>query len=343
MDGLLQVGETWTYTATYTALAGDLDDANTTFNDTIKNSVTATFTGGGQDIIHDAMASTLIANVNIEKLVSKTGTNYVDADSSNPYDLGFENVTVGGSLFFQVLATNTGAVDLKSVTIRDVNGTNGGNVENFLVQNGALTAYGMSHITNLTAGKITGDTGGDFVLGVGETWNILYQENIDQGAHVNTASISDAQGATDSDQAFYMGIQEGPGVRTPGFWGNLGMQFWDGNTMNQTKVGPTFADHELLYAVDPDGPNVNGSVVTSIVLTNQTSTGVVANTMTAGLLIGDYNMDGYTGDNPNTVEIEGPEDTLFISLKDARDLINSSTKLANSDGAVQLGRDVVAI
>ncbi|HMS21988.1 hypothetical protein, partial [uncultured Sphingorhabdus sp.] len=39
---------------------------------------------------------------------------------------------------------------------------------------------------------------------------------------------------------------------------------------------------------------------------------------------------------------EGPEDTLFIGLSDAKQLIDASQKTAKGDGVQMLGRDVVA-
>jgi hypothetical protein len=108
----------------------------------------------------------------------------------------------------------------------------------------------------------------------------------------------------------------GPGVRTPGFWGNLGLQFWDGQ-VNETKVGPTFPTGDLLIFGHTDGTvDSNGD-------------GVV-NQADKGLLIGDYDHDGVT---------TGTEDTFFISLEDARNLVSGG---GGSDGVSKLGRDAVA-
>ena len=106
---------------------------------------------------------------------------------------------------------------------------------------------------------------------------------------------------------------EEPGVRTPGFWQNPnnGGQFWDGIPGNEDHAGePGFPEGELLYQVDSNCDDV---------LDN-----------TAGLLIGDYNQNGLTDAN---------EDTLFISLADAQALVGSG---GGSDGVEKVGRDVVA-
>ena len=102
-------------------------------------------------------------------------------------------------------------------------------------------------------------------------------------------------------------------MRTPGFWQNPnnGGQFWDGIPGNEDHAGePGFPEGELLYQVDSNCDDV---------LDN-----------TAGLLIGDYNQNGLTDAN---------EDTLFISLADAQALVGQG---GGSDGVEKVGRDVVA-
>ena len=316
-DGFLQVGETWTYTASYTATAGDLDDANTLFNDTILNTVSASFLFGEQTITHEAMASTLIANVDLEKLVSVDGTTFIDADTADALS---QNVSVAAPINFRITAQNTGSVDLTNVVITDVNGTVGGtqNGTVTLFQNGALTAAALA-----AGASLSGDDN-DGVLEVGETWTINYKQAFEFGQHINTAFITDAQGATDNDAAYYFGIQSGPGVRTPGFWSNLGAQFWNNIQGDETKSGPTFAKGELIYAVDSNHD------------------GVINASDQAGLLVGDYNRNGITDvDNPLTA-INEAEDTFFIGLTDAKNLINASLKTQSGDGVQMLGRDVVA-
>ena len=110
-------------------------------------------------------------------------------------------------------------------------------------------------------------------------------------------------------------------MRTPGFWSNLGAQFWDGIAGNETKSGPTFTQNGdlLIYG------NTNGTV-------DSNGDGVV-NAADKGLLIGDFNRNGVTDTN---------EDTLFIGLADAKNLINASLKTVSGDGVQMLGRDVVA-
>ena len=127
-----------------------------------------------------------------------------------------------------------------------------------LFTGGSLTAAA----TALNA-TLSGDTNSNGKLDVGETWTILYKQGFELGQHINTASITNAQNATDSDLAYYYGIQAGPAVRTPGFWSNLGGQFWDNVVGNETKSGPTFAKGKLLYAVDSNNDGlINASLKT---------------------------------------------------------------------------------
>jgi hypothetical protein len=328
-DALLEVGETWNYTATHIVDQLELDGQGTDNTGAIDgdgdtdNTVYVTTTNAGNK---DASAPQLLdylPKVDIEKYVSKTGgafnlVTYIDADTAAA---GYQNVGVQQDMFFALTVKNDGNVSLTDVKITDAStaGIYGGNTQT-LFENGAFTAFGQS------LGAVFEDKGnGDNILDVGETWTIRYTQPFEFGQHVNTATVMTGQGVTDFDLAFYYGIVEGPGVRTPGFWGNLGTQFWDGNPTNQTKVGPTFPVGELRYAVDSNND------------------GAINSLDKVGLLIGDYNKDGFTGDNPNTLfVVEGPEDTLFISYDDARNLINASNKTVSGDGVQMLGRDMVA-
>ena len=248
-------------------------------------------------------------SVDIEKLVSKTGganlANYIDADTAAA---GYQNVGVQQDMYFAITAKNTGNVTLTDVVITDISTAFGGSTK-ILFTGGSLTADALA-----LGATLSGDNGNG-QLDVGETWTILYKTAFEFGQHVNTAYITDAQNATDNDAAYYYGIVTGPGVRTPGFWSNLGGQFWDNIVGNETKSGPTFAKGELLYAVDSNND------------------GVIDANDKVGLLVGDFNHNGKT---------DAGEDTLFIGLSDAKNLINSSLKTQSADGVQKLGRDVVA-
>jgi uncharacterized repeat protein (TIGR01451 family) len=130
--------------------------------------------------------------------------------------------------------------------------------------------------------------GGDGALDVGETDSYVFTgATFQAGQHTNTATVTSNQDATDNDDANYKGVFDGPGVRTPGFWSNLGLQFWDGKS-GFDKSGANFPNKELA----PIGPSAS-----------------------TYLTLG--------GDHDNVLEAG----ELRISLQDAVSLINASQKL----------------
>lgn len=208
------------------------------------------------------------------------------------------NANVGNDVYFKITIANTGNTTLTGINLKDVNTSNSGNI----VINPLAIAT-----------SFTGDTNGNSKIDVGETWTIIYKQPFDPGQHINTATVTTDQGVTDKDDAYYYSLSScGPGVGTPGFWSNLGIQFWDGNATNQTKSGPNFPTGELTYMVDS---NKDGLVDTRM-----------------GLLIGDYNKNGIT---------DNGEHTFFVNFNDAKAMINASQK-QQGDGRWMLARDVVA-
>ncbi|MGX7927258.1 MSCRAMM family protein [Tsuneonella sp. HG094] len=182
--------------------------------------------------------------------------------------------------------------------------------------------------------------------------DIYYSLDSRLGQHENTASVKaedvyiGKETNTVSDDANYYVLDEDcVGVGTPGFWSNNGFKFWNGHNGDEDKQEgkPGFAEDELLYAVDHDG---NGSIspidssgdgfVNLLAKDGLNDAKPLDNAKTAGLLIGDYNQNGLTDAN---------EDTIFISYEDAVSLINASNRQTNggqADGIWMVGRDVVA-
>ena len=328
-DGMFDVGETWLYTAFHTVTQDEIDaggnydsDADGKF-DQLRNVATAdanaVTTGEAVSADDDAVVEVCQnPSVDLTKYVD-VGFGYDDANTGP----GPQNVNIGGDVSFKITIENTGNVTLTDVDVTDTYLSGGlPGTPNLLIDDGALTAYAIAH-----GAALTGDTDGDGDLDVGETWEITYTEAYDPlafapGAHLNTADVTDAQGATDEDSAYYFSLVDtGLCPRTPGFWQNPnnGAQFWDGISGNEKHAGEEgFPDGELLYAVDSNHD------------------GVVNGSDAKGLLIGDYNKNGLT---------DAGEDTLFVSYADAQTLINASNKQLNGssgDGRFMLGRDMVA-
>jgi uncharacterized repeat protein (TIGR01451 family) len=340
LDGELDVGETWQYTAYHTVTQADIDsggnfdssDPADGINDSLRNvaTVTADVIGDStEEVTDDDDAIVEVCqdpSIDLIKYVD-VGFGFDDANTGP----GPENVNIGGDVDFKITLENTGNVTLTEVDVNDTYLSGGApGTANLLVDNGALTAYALAHNGVLTGDDNDGDAGNglvaDGILQVGETWTITYTEAFDPlafdpGEHLNTADVQTAEGATDEDSAYYFSlVDEGLCPRTPGFWQNPnnGAQFWDGIQGNEKHAGEAgFPDGELLYAVDSDND------------------GDIDGDDQAGLLIGDYNHDGYSVG----------EDTLFVSYDDAQKLINASNKQLNGssgDGRFMLGRDMVA-
>ncbi|MER9140240.1 hypothetical protein NKI20_28995 [Mesorhizobium sp. M0830] len=233
-------------------------------------------------------------------------------NSSETVQSGAQNAT------YHYAITNTspaGALDPLTLTsLVDDNGTaNTGDDIDLLNGFVANSSHGTHYVS--------GDTNGDYLVDTGETWLFTATSafNLLPNADFRTNTVEVA--AHDDDSLNEVTAQDtatvssfaGPGVRTPGFWSNLGKSFWDGID-GVGKTGPNFADHELRYQVDSNNDgNKNGSDK-------------------SGLLIGDYDKNGLTG---------AGEDTFFISYADALKVIDASSKDLQ-DTRFVLARDAVA-
>ncbi len=191
-------------------------------------------------------------NVDIEKLISVNGGAFVDADSPT----GPEVDIVGETVTFRIEVTNTGNISLTDVTIEDLKYVEG---------------VFHSEVTVPTLIGLTDEDGdGEFDdLAVGAVAYVEYTDVLTADQHRNDATVTTAEGVTDTDSAHYFGlISDGPGVRTPGGWGNSPklQLYWDGIEGNEPHVSDTdnFPDQELLSATEVDegifiiGDHMNG-------------------------------------------------------------------------------------
>lgn len=295
-DSKLDTTETWIYTATLLggAVAGEY--TNIAY-------VTGAWSFGGDSGTVNSNESDCYfgadPKLDIVKLTEGT-------DNQCPV------LSVGEDVTWTYNVTNSGNIAYAAADfeVSDDNGTPGDDTDDF------------NPDAVLSGGFNVGDLNGNNILDPGETWQYTYTGTVIAGEYENTATVTaddyvddfdNTREVGDSETDCYTGV-EGC-VRTPGFWQNPnnGGQFWDGTPDNEDHAGEDhFPDGELLYQVDSD--NVGG-------LDNN-----------AGLLIGDYNMNGLT---------DVGEDTIFISLANALALINANNKQM-SDGVVKIGRDLVA-
>ena len=299
-DGVLETTETWHYTATHTVTQAEMN--------------------AGDDLVNVAMADT-----------DQTDPEDDDATTTvdqNPDLTIIKDAVVadghadhaGDIIHYTITVDNTGNVDLTNVVVTDV------------FEGGTGVVLDTNHSTATTSDDaiLAGDDG-DGVLEVNETWtysydHVLTQNELDtrgidgDGSLDNVASVTTTETGPDFDDA-HIPLELGPGVRTPGFWGqntgqNQWTKFWDGIEGNEPKQSGTngFADGEITYAVDSNHD------------------GFVTNADAKGLLVGDFDLDGIENDD---------EDVLFISTADALTLLNASQK-QQGDQRFVLGRDVVA-
>ncbi|MFN6934723.1 MAG: SpaA isopeptide-forming pilin-related protein, partial [Tsuneonella sp.] len=335
--GTLAPGAVYEVDTSYTITQQDLDTRGDSAvgNDDADGDIdnTATVTTNETDPESDSAEALLTYNPSftVEKAVSFDGITFDDADEADG-----PQASILQSPIFLITIANTGNVTLTGFTLSDVNYT-------FDAVNG--TPIDLSGVPK------EGDTDNDGDLDVGETWTLEYGQPLDIGYHKNTVTVEFDEAGPQSDDAFYYVLaNDGPGVRTPGFWQNPknGGTFWDGKPNNQAHEGDTFPDgdpetegnQDLLYVVDT---NCNGSLADEAV--NQDGSINTTNTAKFGLLIGDYNKNGITDDYgkdgiAGTAD-DVQEDTIFISYKDAQSLISASNKQGN-DVTYTIGRDVVA-
>lgn len=154
-DALLEPGEIWRYTATGTAQAGAYENLGrvTALTET-QQTVT------DQDFSHYVGISTGI------RLVKSTNGLDANTPGSGP------QVTVGETVVFTYLVTNTGTVPLSNVVLRDDDGTPGNTLDDF-----SPTFTG-------------GDTNGDRRLDINETWRYQATRLATLGAYQNTGRVT---------------------------------------------------------------------------------------------------------------------------------------------------------
>ncbi|MCV2891048.1 DUF11 domain-containing protein, partial [Ruegeria sp. XHP0148] len=154
-DGVLEVGETWTYTGTYTAQQSDLDDNGGGDGD-IDN--TATVTAYAEDTFGNSTTPTADASVaapvvqdpalTIDKIVTDVGGEGPDASADEAGDV----------ITYKLVVTNTGNQTLTNVTVVDpLTSTN--HVVASLAPDEVITLEGLTYA--ITQADIDNNGGGD--------------------------------------------------------------------------------------------------------------------------------------------------------------------------------------
>src|SRR4029077_6332966 len=166
---LLDVGETWQYTASHTVTQAELDAGTAIVN-------TATVTGDGATPDSDD-ASVAVAQSKIL---------HIEKDASVP---GGTADVAGETISYTLAVTNQGNAAIAGVVVTDDNRTPGNTSDDF------------------NPGFTGGDTDGDGLLDVGETWTYtashqVTQAELDAGTPiVNVATVAGTGAASDTDDA----------------------------------------------------------------------------------------------------------------------------------------------
>lgn len=215
-DGILSVGETWTYT-----VSGDWKEGENT------NTATATVTY--EDTAGHAWQAEDGAVVSDSAIYFGAAPEITVDKLTNGLDNG-GNVFQGQPIEWTYAVSNTGNVDLTDITITD----------------NAGTLLNLSD--DFTPTYVDGDDG-DGILNVGETWNYSYSGTAILGTYTNTVEVSantwwgdealtqDACGeslaVSDDDTSGYTGLAPAE-TFTQGYWSNH-TDAWDGCVGNEGK------------------------------------------------------------------------------------------------------------
>ena len=357
-NGVLDLGETWTEKYAITDSSGnwsisglDASYDNLPVKEFIKDGWVQTLSPSGTIDATSGNDQTGMDFANFLPNPDISITKYVKTDVSGAFvdanDPDGPLASASTTVDFKVVVSNTGNEALSGISISDTVDDNGVETNTPIDYNlvgahidinndGTIDGLWSDYDQNMDGTLDDADgnflTDDDFVLGVGQSLAVYYSLDSALGQHENTAAVEAVSAISNTtvlgeDDANYYVLEseECVGVRTPGFWASTKWgTFWDGVSGNEPtpQAGtPGFASGELLYKIDTnrDG-HVDGS-----------------DSNLPGLLIGDYNMDGIT---------DNGEDTIYMSLADAKKLINASSKQLTdgktADGIYMLGRDVVA-
>ncbi|MFD1344367.1 DUF7507 domain-containing protein [Litorisediminicola beolgyonensis] len=322
-DLVLAPGESRTFNTglVYILKQEDFDNGGNTADNCILNVVTGTSDQTDDVVVIGEVCDRLVITplVDIEKYVSVDGgTTFSDADSPT----GPEVNLVGDAMAdFRVVVRNDGNITLTDVTITDTTLSNGGSVEVDL--SGVTWMLDSDNDGLFDDGTWTmGDT-----LEVGDAIEGVYSLALEEGQHINEATVTTTEGAEDSDLAHYFGlVNDGPGVRTPGGWGNSWKlkSYWNFVDGDEKGSGDTFPDGEITYQV-----------------LDKNCDGEEDNNLVDGLLLGDWNKNGLTDEG---------ETTLFVYYdegnKEGRDtileILNGATGMSRKNKADDLARHTVA-
>ncbi len=321
-DDLLEVGETWGYTATHTVTQAEID-SNGGGDGLLENTATADSDETDSDTDDADVPVDLNPALMIEKVTVYNGTT---GD-------GLTGVHVGDAIGWRYSVTNTGNTALTNVTVTDDNGTSLNLADDFF------------------AGYVSGDTIANGLLDVGETWIFEANGTAIAGTYSNIGTAegvaADGQEAIDSDPSSYTAIPRealiAPTGTTPyQYISGTAMTFQEyydyqggviqysvkGGKINQTNPGVFFyftgASGDIVGA---DGADAGTAADTMTVTVDQTRTG---GSTSAFLPLNNNNIQLYKVNDLNSNGTVDSGDSL-TTIK-----LNSNQISVNADGDVSV-------
>jgi hypothetical protein len=259
-DGKLGTTETWIFSASGTAQAGEYINIATVTGDWAFGQDSGSVAGSEEDCYYGATAA-----IDIVKMTNGT-------DDECPV------VAVGDTVTWTYNITNGGDIALTNILVTDDNGTPLDITDDFNPD----AVLGADLVHNV------GDVNNDDVLDLTETWQYSATGTAVEGHYTNVATVTgdatddsqNTQTVDASEDDCYIAV-EGPGVRTPGFWSNW-TDFWDGDASVPKQAGTDcFASYDLLRIDSNQDGVIDGD-----------DSGWSTYNGQLGLLIGDYDRSG---------------------------------------------------
>ena len=178
-DDILDPGEVWTYTASGTATVGNY----------VNQADVAGTASDGTTIVDDLDRSRYVGIQTNPAIDIEKATNSQDADVAGTGPV----VSVGDTVTFAYVVTNSGDVPLQNVVVVDDNGTPNDTTDDF------------------SPSFVGGDTDSDNQLDLSESWNYTADRVATLGLYTNIAEVTaeDArnQGVSDSDPSSHSAIE----------------------------------------------------------------------------------------------------------------------------------------
>jgi uncharacterized repeat protein (TIGR01451 family) len=230
-DNILNVGETWQYTASHTVTQAELDAGGT-----ISNTASVTTTQGGADAdANDSDTASVTIVQNPQVVLDKTAT--VPGGTAD---------TVGEVISYGITIHNTGNVTLTNPVVTDPSV-----VDLAQVQSGGFNV---------------GDLDQDAKLDVGETWQYSASHTVTQsdldtngggdGTIDNTASVTTTQGATSNDSVSVTVVAPPPLTYSMTLE-KTAFGYYDNNNNDVVDTGDTLVFH---FAVHNTGTGTQSNV-----------------------------------------------------------------------------------